>query len=53
LELLPAPVVHAGFAAFAALAAAHQQCAASRVEVGLGQLERFADAQPGPPQHHD
>jgi hypothetical protein len=52
-ELLPAPVVHARFAAFAALAAADQERPSSRVEVGFGEVERFANAQPGPPQHDD
>src|SRR4051812_42874356 len=52
-ELLPAPVVHAELAAAAALAASHQQRSAARVEVGLGERERLADAQAGAPQHDD
>ena len=36
-----------------ALAAAHEHRAAPRVEVELGQIECFPDAQPGTPQHHD
>src|SRR3954454_12713946 len=52
-ELLPRPVVHADLAATAGLAAAHQQRSAARIEVGLGERERLADAQPGAPQHDD
>ena len=52
-ELLPGPVVHADLAAAAALAAPHQQRAAARVKVGLGERERLADPQAGAPQHHD
>jgi hypothetical protein len=51
--LLPGPVVHADFAAAAALAAAHQQRSAARVQVGLGQRERLADPQAGTPEHDD
>src|SRR5215207_7131929 len=50
-ELLPGPVVHADLAAPIALAAPHQQRAAARVKVGLGERERLADAQTGAPQH--
>ena len=53
LKLLPRPVVHPDLAAAAALAAPYQQRAAARVQVSLGQRERLADPQPGPPQHHD
>ena len=53
LELLEAPVVHADLAAAAALAAAHEHRAAPRVEVELGEIERFLDAQPGAPEHDD
>jgi hypothetical protein len=53
LQLLPGPVVHADFAAAASLAAAHQHGAAARVEIGLGERERFADPQPGAPQQDD
>jgi hypothetical protein len=52
-ELFPGPVVHADLAASAALAAPHQQRPAARVQVGLRERERFADAQPGAPQHDD
>src|SRR4029453_18066696 len=52
-KLLPGPVVHADLAAAAALAAPHQQRSAARVEVGLGERERFADAQTSTPQHDD
>jgi hypothetical protein len=53
LELLPRPVVHAHLAAPAALTAPHQQRATTRVEVGLGERERLADAQAGAPEHDD
>jgi hypothetical protein len=52
-ELFPGPVVHADLAAAAALAAAHKQRSAARVEVGLGERERLVDAQPGAPEHDD
>src|SRR3954469_6877804 len=52
-ELLPGPVVHADLAAAAALAASDQQRSAARVEVGLGECERFADAQASAPEHDD
>jgi len=45
LELLPGPVVHADLAAAAALAAAHQQGSATRIQVGLGERERLVDPQ--------
>jgi len=51
--LLPGPGVHADLAALAAFAAAHQDRAAARIEVAFGEGERFADAQPGAPQHDD
>jgi hypothetical protein len=47
------PVVHADLASMAALAAAHQDRAAPRVEIELGQVERFLDAQAGAPEHDD
>jgi hypothetical protein len=47
LQLRPSPRVHARLAAPCTLAAADQQCAAARVEIGLGERERFVDAQPG------
>src|ERR671911_557425 len=50
-ELFLGPVVHADLAAAAALAAPHQQRTATRVQVGLGDRERLADAQTGAPQH--
>jgi hypothetical protein len=48
-----APIVHADFAAAAALAAADEDCAAAGVEVSLAERERFVDAQAGAPQHDD
>jgi ATP phosphoribosyltransferase regulatory subunit HisZ len=53
LELFEAPVVHADLAPVAALAAAYEHGAAAAVEVELGQVERFLNAQPGAPEHHD
>ena len=50
---LPGPVVHADLAAAAALAAPHQQRAAARIQVGLGERERLADAQAGSPEDDD
>jgi hypothetical protein len=52
-ELFEGPVVDADLAAAAALAAPYQQRAATRVQVGLGERERLADAQAGAPQHDD
>lgn len=37
-QLLPAPVVHADFTSFSALAVADQKCAASLVQVSLAEL---------------
>jgi hypothetical protein len=51
--VVPSPLVHADFAALAALAVAHQQRPTPPIEVALGQRQRFADAQSGTPQHHD
>src|SRR3954453_4004578 len=53
LQLLPGPIVHADFAATAALAAADEDCAAAGVEVSLRERKRFVNAQPGAPEHHD
>ena len=52
-QLLPAPLVHAELAAFAALAVADQQRAAPGVEVVLCERERFVDAQAAAPEHDD
>src|SRR5688500_4321423 len=53
-ELFKGPVVHADLApAAAALAAAHKQRSAARGQIGLGERERLADAQPGAPEHDD
>jgi hypothetical protein len=40
-------------AGLAALAAAHQDRSACRIEVAFGQRQRFADAQPGAPRHDE
>jgi hypothetical protein len=52
-QLLPAPGVHADLAPTAALAAAHEQRAAPRIEVALAQSQRLLYAQPAAPQHDD
>jgi hypothetical protein len=49
LELVPAPGIHADFAAPASLPALDDQGAAALIEVGLGDGERFLDAQSGAP----
>ena len=49
-ELSPAPLVHADLAPTAALAVAHQQRPAARVEVVLGERERLLDAQASAPE---
>jgi hypothetical protein len=53
MELLPAPGVHADLAAPSALATPNEQGAAALIKIGLGEGERFLDAQPGAPQDHD
>src|SRR5215211_2751228 len=53
VEVFPAPVVHPDLAAAAALAAAHQERAAARVEVALEQIERLLDPETGAPENHD
>src|SRR5512144_332034 len=52
-ELPPRPVVHPDLAATAALAAPHEQRAATRVKVGLGERECLVDPQAGAPEHDD
>lgn len=44
--MLPAPVVHADFAALVAFAVANEEGAAPLVEVWFGQSERLVDPQP-------
>jgi hypothetical protein len=53
LELPPTPVVHSDPAAASALATSDKQGVASLIEIGLGEGERFLDAQPGSPGDHD
>jgi hypothetical protein len=53
IKLLPGPAVHPDLAALAALTAPHEDRAADRVQVTLGQRQRLADPQPGTPQHDD
>jgi hypothetical protein len=38
-KLLPAPIVHAGFTSLATLSTAHEDGAAIRIEIRLGQVE--------------
>ena len=49
----PRPAVHPDLAAFAAFALAHEDRAAHRVKVGLGERERFADSQAATPKDDD
>jgi hypothetical protein len=49
-QLLPAPGVHADLAAATALAVAHEQRPAPRVEVALAERQRLGDAQAAAPQ---
>src|SRR4051794_3272531 len=51
MQFLPGPVVHADLATAPALAAPDQDRSAASVQVGLGERERFADPQPGAPEH--
>src|SRR5687768_16819034 len=52
-QLLPAPGIHADLAAATALAVAHEQRPARRVEVALAQRQRLRNAQSAAPEHHD
>jgi hypothetical protein len=47
------PAVHADLAALIALAVADEQRSAVGIEVGFIKRERFADPQPGAPEHND
>jgi hypothetical protein len=51
LELGPSPCAHADLATASALAATNQHCAATLIEIGLGERERLLDAQPGAPEN--
>jgi hypothetical protein len=51
--VLPAPLVHTDLAPAPALAAAHEQCAATVVEVRLVEGERLVDPESRSPQHDD
>jgi hypothetical protein len=53
LQMLPRPLFHSDLATAAALAAAHEQCAATVVEVGLAEGERLMDPESRSPQHYD
>jgi hypothetical protein len=53
LKLLPGPTVHPDFATLIALAVAHEHRAPTRIQIALGQRERFADPQPRTPQDDD
>jgi len=46
VELLPAPAVHADLAALAALAAAHENRATTRVKIAFGQRKRLTESYP-------
>jgi hypothetical protein len=51
--LIPRPPIHPYLATTGSLAGAHQNRAAGAVEVGLGEVERFADPQPSSPEDDD
>jgi hypothetical protein len=53
LELLPAPRVHADFAAPSAFAMADEQRPTPLVEVSFAQQERCLDPEARPPEDHD
>lgn len=52
-QLLKAPGVHPDLASATALAHAHEQRSASRIEVALGEVKRLLDAQAAAPQDGD
>jgi hypothetical protein len=52
-ELLPCPAIHTDLAPAAALPLADEHRTAVRVGIGISEIERFADPQPGAPQDHD
>ncbi len=51
--LFPTPIIHADLVALAALAVTHEQRSAAFVEIALGEVESFRDAQPSTPQYDD
>src|SRR5436305_3380746 len=53
LEALPPPAVHPDLAPPAPFASADQDRTCYPVKVGLGERERLADPQTGPPEHND
>ena len=53
LKLFPRPAVHSDLSAFAAFALAHENRAAHRIEVSLGERERFADPETRTPENDD
>ncbi len=53
LKSIPGPVIHPDLAVPAALAAADEDSASRPVEVGLGEVKRLVDPQPGAPKEHD
>ncbi|MEA2361282.1 MAG: hypothetical protein QOD71_427 [Thermoleophilaceae bacterium] len=53
LEFVPAPRVHADLAAASALAATHEQSAASVIKIGFYERQRLLNAQAGAPEDHD
>jgi hypothetical protein len=52
-DVLPCPVVHPDCPALPALPLADEHRPGLRVQIGLGERERFADPQPGAPQDRD
>src|SRR5215204_3019567 len=52
-KLLPAPLVHADFAASPALAAADKHRPSGGLQVSLGERRGLPDPKPGAPEHYD
>jgi hypothetical protein len=53
LELFPAPGIHAGLSAPAALSAPDEDGAAALIEIAFGKRQRFLDASPSAPRDDD
>lgn len=53
MELLPRPAVHPDLPRAAAFAVPNEHRSATRIEIGLGQVERLADPHPSAPEKHD
>jgi hypothetical protein len=53
VEVLPCPAVHPDLATFAALSVPDRDRTTHPVKIAFGEGERFADPEPGTPQHDD